>query len=154
MGKGRGKRERGGDNMKQPARTGAISILLRNGVLFFLKKKKNLETWKESSLIIIQKDLFNKAFLLPSVKIMVSIINLHQSHQAIHQAIIKYLLLNYSNPPPKKAEKEAMIFTFYLFFFLYLIFSSSIHNTGGVHAQSEDGITNPIDTKEPPATIV
>ena len=45
-----------------------------------------------------------------------------------------------------------MIFAFYLFFFLYLIFSSFIHI--GVHAQSEDGSTNPIDTKEPPATIV
>lgn len=45
-----------------------------------------------------------------------------------------------------------MIFTYFLFFFLYLLFSSSIHT--GVHAQSEDGSTNPIDTKEPPARLV
>lgn len=44
-----------------------------------------------------------------------------------------------------------MSFT-YLFFFLFFLFSFSTPT--GVHAQTEDGSTNPIDTNEPPARLV
>lgn len=69
---------------------------------------------------------------------MFSVINFHQA-----------TLINQTK---RKIRAGAMSFIHFFFFSLYLLFSSCLHT--GVHAQTEDGSTNPIDRNEPPARLV